>query len=266
MSEIDDLSLSEAVTNFLSALSPEKGQEAQQELTKFIRWYGGDRLLRGLTALEVEKYGESLSSSLTDPEKTMEPIRNFLSFAKKKKMITVSLASHLRISKTKQIRSAKRPVEVEQIALTSEGYSVLEEELDRLKAERPNIAEQLKHAAADKDVRENAPLEAARERQGQIEARIRDIEATLKGATIIKSELKKARVIGVGCTVSLYDMTSGEKLCYTLVSPSEADPIDGKISIASPTGRALLDQMTGTVIEVDAPVGTFRYKIEDIKG
>ena len=266
MSEEGNLSLSEAVTTFLSTLPPDQSQEAQQELSKFIRWYGGARLISELSALEVEQYGDSISSSVIDPENTIGPVRNFLSFAKKKRMIAVSLASHLRVSKAKQGRSAKKTVEVAQVTLTQEGYTAMEDELEKLKAERPLIAEQIKHAAADKDVRENAPLEAAREHQGQVEARIREIEATLKGATIIEEEAISIEGIGVGCTVNLSDVSSGEQLCYTLVSPSEADPLSGKISIASPTGRALLDQSVGAVVEVEAPAGILRYKIEEIKG
>ena len=266
MTDQGNLSLSEAVTVFLGSLVPEQSQDAQPELIKFIRWFGGERPIVELTALDVEKYGNSFSSSLSEPEKTIGPVRNFLAFAKKKKIITVSLSSHLRINKAKKGRLAKRSVEVEQVTLTAEGHKMHTEDLDRLKGQRPQIAEQIKLAAADKDVRENAPLEAARERQGQVEARIREIEAILKRATIVDSLNKTSWGVGIGCIVKLCDVDSGEELCYTLVSPSEANPLAGKISIASPTGKALLEQEIGAIIDVIAPVGTLRYRIDDIKG
>jgi transcription elongation factor GreA len=156
--------------------------------------------------------------------------------------------------------------EAEQIHLTSEGHAALKSELEALQNERPRVAEQIRHAAADKDFRENAPLEAAREHQGHIEGRIRELEATIKGATIIKEKTSTTLRVGIGCTVDLSDLTSGEQLHYTLVSPSESNPTKGKLSIASPTGKALLDQEIGAVVEVAAPVGTFRYRIVGIKG
>jgi transcription elongation factor GreA len=271
MAEERKLSLDEAVTMYLATLPPEQRQESQQELNRFVRWYGGDRLMSELGAREIGEYGESVSksikSSVTDPAKKIEPIRNFLTFAKKTKLTAVNLTPNLRVSKTKKGPAVKRSNnEPAQVHLTSEGHAAMKSELETLKDERPRVVEQIRHAAADKDFRENAPLDAAREHQGQLEARIRELEATIKGATIMKEKTSITLRIGIGCTVGLSDLTSGEQLHYTLVSPSESNPTKGKLSIASPTGKALLDQEIGTVVEVTAPVGTFRYRIEDIKG
>jgi transcription elongation factor GreA len=267
MSEQQKLTLSEAVTMFLATLSPEQKQESQQELNRFVRWYGAERPINGLNAREIGDYSDNISSFVTDPVKKLEPVRNFLSYAKKKKLIEISLAPHLRASKAKQGRAVRRrAIEISPITLTSEGYAAMALELDALKKERPRLAEQLRLAAADKDMRENAPLEAAKEHQGQIEARIREIEATLKASTIIEQKPKTKKTVGIGCTVSLRDLGSGEQLSYKLVSPSEANPASGKLSIASPTGKALLDNETGAVVEVIAPVGTLRYQIDEIKG
>ena len=265
MTEQQSLSLSEAVTTFLATLSPEQKQESQQELNRFVRWYGAERPITGLIAREIGNYGDNVSSFVANPAKKLEPVRSFLAYAKKKKLIEISLAPHLRVSKGKQSRSVRKG-SIDTTPLTSEGYATLESELDVLKKERPRIAEQLRLAAADKDLRENAPLETAKEHQGQIESRIREIEATLKSSTIIKKKPKGTKTVGVGCTVSLRDLGSGEQLRYILVSPSEANPTKGKLSIASPTGKALLDNEIGAVIEVIAPVGTLRYQIDEIKG
>ncbi len=271
MAEEHNVSLNEAVTMYLATLTPEQRQESQQELNRFVRWYGGDRLMNELGARQVGEYGESVSksirSSVTDPAEKIEPVRNFLTFAKKTKLTEVNLAPNLRVSKTKKGPVMKRRhQEVAPVHLTSEGHAAMKSELEALKDERPRVVEQIRHAAADKDFRENAPLEAAREHQGQLEARIRELEATIKGATILKEKTSITLRVGIGCTVGLCDLTSGEQLHYTLVSPSESNPTKGKLSIASPTGKALLDQETGAVVEVAAPVGTFRYRIEDIKG
>ncbi len=264
MAEEHNLSLDEAVTMYLATLPPEQRQESQQEVNKFVRWYGGGRLMSELTAREIGEYGESVSKSIT---KKIEPVRNFLTFAKKKKLTELNLAPNLRVSKTKKGPAVKRGhKEAAQVHLTQEGHAAMKSELETLKDERPHVVEQIRHAAADKDFRENAPLEAAREHQGQLEARIRELEATIKGATIMKEKTSITLRVGIGCTVGLCDLSSGEQLHYTLVSPSESNPTKGKLSIASPTGKALLDREVGAVVEVTAPVGTFLYRIEDIKG
>jgi transcription elongation factor GreA len=271
MADEHNLSLDEAVTQYLATLPLEQRQESQQELNRFVRWYGGDRLMSELGAREIGEYGESVSksirSSVTDPAKKIEPVRNFLTYAKKAKLTEVNLAPNLRASKTKKGPVVKRSrQEAAQVHLTSEGHAAMKSELEALKDERPRVAEQIRFAAADKDFRENAPLEAAREHQGHIEGRIRELEATIQGATIIREKSSISLRVGIGCQVDLSDLTSGEQLHYTLVSPSESNPTKGKLSIASPTGKALLDQEIGTIVEVYAPVGTFRYRIESIKG
>jgi transcription elongation factor GreA len=267
MAEPRDASLSEAVTIFLASLSPDQKQESQQELSRFVRWFGGDRPLSQLTAMEVGNYCGGIGSAVTDLARRLESVRTFLSWAWKQKMTRSNLAVHVRASKSKQGRVVRRPAaEVALAALTPEGYALLEAELQELKAERPRIADQLRLAAADKDFRENAPLEAAREHQGQTEARIRELEAILKGSSLVEEVVKPLKGVGIGSMVSLFDLSSGEELRYKLVSPSEADPARGRLSIASPIGRALLDQEVGTVIQVMAPAGKMEYRIDEIKG
>lgn len=258
--------LAQAATDFLASLEPNERQDHRQELNKFVRWCGTERPLQEISAQDVSKYAESLDSSSPNAARNASSIKAFLSYAKKNGLIMSNLSVHLRVKKssTKQPTIAKEKRQT--IAMTTEGYRELEAELTELKKERPRIAEQLRLAAADKDLRENAPLETAKEHQGQIEARIREIEATLNASTIVKKKPKGTKTVGVGCTVSLRDLGSGEQLRYILVSPSEANPTKGKLSIASPTGKALLDNEIGAVIEVIAPVGTLRYQIDEIKG
>ena len=108
MSEQHNVTLSEAVTLFLATLSPEQRQEGQQELNRFVRWYGASRPLSDLTAREIGDYGTNISAAVTDPEKRIEPVRAFLSYAKKQKLISVSLAPHLRVTKAKRRRTARQ--------------------------------------------------------------------------------------------------------------------------------------------------------------
>ncbi len=262
--EQQNLSLAEAAIRFLSTLPAQERQESQQELNKFVRWYGGERIISELTIPEVANYAEGIGTSATNPMRKLETVKAFLTYAKKEGLIKTSLAPHLRVAKSASKRglSAKRRLEGI-ISLTPEGYAEIETELAALKSERPRIADELYRAMADKDFGENAPLDAIREHQGQIEARIRSLEATLKAASVLNEVV--AEKAELGSKVTLRYLESGEEICYTLVDPREANPIKGKLSIASPTGKALLNRAKGDVVEVAAPAGRLRYQIESIE-
>ncbi len=260
-----NLSLAEAATQFLAALSPEERKKNQQELNKFVRWYGMERSLRGLAAHEVANYAERMEGSSANAVKRIEPVRAFLAYAKKKGLTETNLAVHLRLKKGVPKPPPARKVKArESVILSQEGYRTLEEELSALKRERPKIVDEIRRAAADKDFRENFPLEAAKQRQGLVEARIRELEETLKSAMVAAEEVNTAK-ISLGCTVVLQDLSSTGELRYTLVDPREANPVKGKISVASPMGKALLDRGEGEVVEVAAPAGKLHYRIQRIE-
>jgi transcription elongation factor GreA len=260
-----DTSLGQAATQFLLTLSSEESLKAQQEVYKFVRWYGEKRPLSGLTVPEVANYAEQITSSTTEVTEKLGIIKNFLAYTHKQGMTKKNLAVHLKGKKTtpKPKSSIKRHAH-RKILLTNQGFTDLQTELESLKKERPLMAEEIKKAASDKDFRENAPLEAAREHQGHIEARIKQLESTLKMAALVDEQETSGREISFGDTAVLLDMASGEKVRYTLVDISEAHPMEGKISVASPMGQALVGHLKGQNIEVQAPAGILHYRIEEI--
>ncbi len=259
-------SLGQVATQFILTLPSEEKLRAQQEVYKFVRWYGEKRPLIGLTIPEVANYAEQITFSTTEVVEKLGIIKTFLAYAHKQGLTRTNLAVHLKSKKTppKSASPLKRRSH-RKVLLTSQGYADLKAELTTLKNERPRIAEELQKAASDKDFRENAPLEAAREYQGQVEARIRKLESTLKMATLVDEQQTRGREITFGDTVVLRDLASGEQASYTLVDASEANPIEGKISVASPMGQALLGQTKGQNVEVKAPAGILHYRIEDIQ-
>ncbi len=259
-------SLGQVATQFILTLPSEERLRAQQEVYKFVRWYGEKRPLIGLTIPEVANYAEQITSSTTEVVEKLGIIKTFLAYAHKQGLTRTNLAVHLKSKKTppKSASPLKRRSH-RKVLLTSQGYADLKAELTTLKNERPRIAEELQKAASDKDFRENAPLEAAREYQGQLEARIRKLESTLKMATLVDEQQAGGREITFGDTVVLRDLASGEQVSYTLVDASEANPIEGKISVVSPMGQALLGRMKGQNVEVKAPAGVLHYRIEDIQ-
>ena len=128
--------------------------------------------------------------------------------------------------------------------LSKEGYQRLQSQLEEWKGERVKVVEDIKLAMEDKDFRENAPLDAAKERQGLIESKIRELESGLSTAEIIGPGSKKTKHVRVvvGSTVRLKDSSSGRQVSYTLVDVREADVAAGRISTASPVGQALLNR------------------------
>ena len=260
----EEKNLAQAATHFLSSLPPQDRTECQQELNKFVRWYGSERPLSELAASEVTSYAELIEGSSANADKKLAPVRSFLSYAKKEGLTKNNLAVHLRVKKgsLKQVPTERE--QAESITLTPEGYEELTAELSTLQAQRPKIAEDLRKAAADKDFAENAPLDAARDHQGMVEGRIRQLEAILKSAVVTAKKGDSTKVT-LGCTVTLQDLSYNEELRYTLVNRGEANPSRGKLSIDSPTGRALLRRRQGDTIEVAAPAGILRYCVLKIE-
>ncbi len=257
-------SLEELATRYLFSLPESERAGNGQEINRFLFWFGRERRVAELSIPEVAKYAEQISA--TDPLRNLEPVRAFLQYAKKEKLTSSNLAAHLRVKKapTKPEGLGKKPPRQAQ-SLSPEGYAKLEAELAALKGERSRLAEELHLAAADKDFRENAPLEAVREEKGRQEARIRELDSILQSAIIDTGERRELSKIVTGHTVIIRDLDSDTELRYTLVNPSEVNPMQGKISIASPMGKALLGRGEGEVIEVTAPVGMFHYLIERVE-
>ena len=258
--------LGEAAGQFLAGLSPPERETSQPEVYKFVRWYGWERPFAGLTAPEVANYAERLSLSDTEYGKKLELIRAFLAYARKAGWSKTNLATHLKAKKTRTgPPPAARQNRPEVVPLTREGYAELETELSVLKNKRPQLIEEMRRAAADKDFRENAPLAAAREQRGHLEGRIRELEETLKAATTINGDRKSTLKTNIGDSLLLCDLASGEELRYIIVSPREVNPTQGKISSASPLGQALTGRGEGETVEITVPAGKLRYQIRRIE-
>lgn len=261
-----NLSLGEAASRFLAQLPTGEKGTSQQEIYKFVRWYGWERTFTRLTAPEVANYAERLSQSDTDYVRKLEMVRAFLAYAKKEGWSKDNLAIHLktRKSKTRSGSSARRG-RTEPVSLTRQGYEELQAELATLRDKSRQLIDDMRRAAADKDFSENAPLDAAKEQRGQVEGRIMELEEILNSSVIIGEKREVATKVDIGDTIVLKDLTSGEELRYMLVSPREVDPTRGRISAASPIGRAAIGKSQADTVEVTVPAGRLRYQIMRIE-
>ena len=151
--------------------------------------------------------------------------------------------------------------------MTLRGAESLRAELRRLKSEaRPNIIKAIAEARGHGDLSENAEYHAAREQQGFIEGRIKEIEHKLANAQVIDpAKLPNTGRVVFGACVELEDQTDGVRVTYQVVGEDEADIRSGRISVSSPIARALVGKSEGDVVDVAAPGGTRSYEIVAVR-
>ncbi len=153
------------------------------------------------------------------------------------------------------------------IPLTRRGAQLLKDELHRLKTvERHAVIQAIAEARAQGDLSENAEYDAAKDKQGFIEGRIKELESKLAAAQVIDPATLDAggRVV-FGATVDLEDEDGGQPVSYQIVGDDEADLKQGKISISSPIARALIGKSAGDTAEVQAPGGIRHWEIVDVR-
>ena len=150
----------------------------------------------------------------------------------------------------------------EKVHMTRQGYEQASAELKQLKAvERLQVVEEIRRAREHGDLSENAEYDAAKDKQGLIEARIRQLEDRIARAEIVDTSGPPPDRVRFGTTVYLEDCDSGEQLKYTLVGQDEADAGKGLVSITSPMARALIGKAAEDVAVVKAPAGTRELEI-----
>jgi len=153
------------------------------------------------------------------------------------------------------------------VPMTVRGAELLREELRKLKSElRPRIIEAIAEARAHGDLKENAEYHAAKDQQGFVEARIKEIEAKLSNIQVIDVTTVDAKgKIVFGATVELLDEQTGKEIVYRIVGEDEADIKDGLISFTSPIARALIGKNEGDDVSFSAPGGERRYEVIQVR-
>ncbi|MQG47633.1 MAG: transcription elongation factor GreA [SAR202 cluster bacterium] len=251
----------EAFTKDSKTLSTQKKKAAQTEISRFVRHLGSDRSIRTIIPSEIGEYSNDFvkRTSQTEHEK-IKSVKKFLAFLVNNQYTNANLSQHLRLRRSRRTRALQN-IATKSVNLTQSGYDDMKVQLSQLQKERIRLTGEIERAAADGDVRENAPLEAARENQAMVMSKMRDIESTLKIAEIIDSKTNDTRV-QIGSKVSLIQSESGMKLDYQLVEPREASPLNKKISSQSPVGEAILGRRVGDEVTVNTPAGQQTYKVE----
>ena len=262
-----EVTLSEACHSYLETRAKQKKDFPQQELFRFARWCDWGRLTHTINPKHIEDYCVTLEGMGDERTAHLDITKKFLTYLYQNGLTASNLAPHAKVRRLgrKAVRQAARR-QPQSSKLTADGHRRLQEDLADLKGQIVHVVDEIRLAAATKDFSENSPLDAAREQQGQLESRIREIEAILREASVITeskdSRQRKVTRIEIGSRVSLRDVESGRQVKYMLVHSSEADPTGGKISDASPIGKAVMEKHVGDEVAVTTPKGTMVYRVE----
>ena len=238
-------------------------------LQHFARYFSPDTPLQKLTKKSVNDYGDHVNGNGTVPEAEshLRTVKKFLEHVNKSLSLTEdNLAPSVRIRKPRTradatlISSESQPIE-----LTSEGHAQLVMQRDKLLTESETLVHEIRRARADGDVTENSPLDAAREEQGRVEARIQEITVTLEKSVIIEEgQARDNKVVKIGAKVKVKDLSSDREPEYTLVNKTEANPLELRISDDSPMGKALMGKRVGQRLLVQTPRGKQNYEVVSI--
>ena len=272
---MDSVTVADAVEKYLATNKEKDIPAAQRELSRFIQECGRysdgrDREVSSLQPIQVEEYSATSGHFGDEGAVRLAITKRFLAFLTKDGFTDSKLASFAKARRNGRKRALGKPrsgLLSEPKQFTAEGHSKLLSELEQLKAKRGNLAEAIREASSTGDVSENSPLDAAKEEQGQVESRIRDLEINLKDAIIMSESGKSGTKAAarLGSRVVLLHLDTDKKTEYLLVEPSEADPTTGKLSIASPVGQAVLNHTSGDKVDVTTPNGKVPYEVTKVR-
>ena len=257
-------------------------EPAREAVTRFLWHFGPSTPVSDLSPKSMEGFQETVGTNTMDLASRLQPVKEFLRYCwKQEYTVTVdadgnantqNLGNYLRIKQPTSVVKDDSRFQHEQaqtFEMTADGLHSLHEELGQLNAEMPEAVQAVAAAREDKDIRENAPLEAAREYQERLKSRIDELEYQIAHA-VVREEQATGRA-KLGSRVSVVEVDDngadlGEAREYTLVGTTEANAAARRISVESPLGRGLLDQPADRQIEIQAPSGRKRFRLLAVTG
>ena len=272
--------LIKSVNLYTNRMRKSRKETIKNDLSSFIQWltislenksYDENSNLENinLNIIEpffIEQYVKltNLKHSNQNASKKLTVARDYLNYIHTEGFTESNLGNHIRNKKGRRSGSVSLKSKVHEgdlVEISKEYHDSLEKELNVKYKEREDVVVDINKAAADKDFRENAPLEAAREKQGLIESQIKTIEETLRRSVIFntKRSNKKNKIAQIGSKVTLEKENKRTKI--NLVASPEADVNLSKISLESPLGKALLGKGENDHVTISAPAGEIKYKI-----
>lgn len=262
------VTLGDALSEYLQTLKPDVLHQHEMFVRKYVEHAGPDTVVAELTGSRVESYAE-FSIKHTDPNASQRvaALKSWFQFLKKKNYAAANYGVHIRMRKPANSRVPGAPqvrLQAPPIEMTAEGIEDLKREFADLEGKIPDLIKNVEVARSDGDLRENAPYHAAREALAFADNRKKQIEEALKRAVVVDRSAKDQDLAAVGSTVAVTLLDKNFQVTYQLVGPREANAAEKRISVDSPVGRVLLGCRVGQEVEVAAPQGTMRYRIDAI--
>lgn len=260
------MTLADALDQYLDSLKPELRNTHGPYVRKYVEYTGGEVEIHDLSRARVESYVEAQIST-TDPaaQERVTALKGWFKFLHKRGLTDENLGVQVRVKRTSSGRTAapRRQQHLETVEMTAEGIEALTQELHDLEAKVPELRSAIAEAREDKDFRENAPLDAAREAMAFNEQRRKEIQAQLKRAVV--AEIKGASdITAVGSLVTVTRLDDEKQTVFKLVGPREANATERKISVESPVGRQLLGRRPGDEVTVEVPSGVIAYRVDAV--
>lgn len=258
------ITLEEALDEYLATLSPEDHNDQSSFVRRYVEHAGGDTAVAAVTGARVESFAEtSIQNSDPAAPRRVKALKAWFQYLKKRGYAEKNHGVHVRLRRpaARGGRAVRAVVNEEPIEMTAEGLAALRADLERLEADVPDLVKAISVAREDKDFRENAPLEAAREALAFNETRRREITAILRRAVAAGDAGGDDGRSTIGSTVRVTRLDNGREVAYVLVSAREANAADRKISVESPVGKGLLGRRPGDEVTVSAPSGAVQFRV-----
>ena len=263
--ESASITLGEALEEYLGTLAPEDHNAASPFVRRYVDHAGRDMAVAALTGARVESYAES-QIQVSDPAapQRVAALKAWFQYLKKRSYVEKNYGVHIRLRRSAGRAIAAQTVNEAPIEMTAEGIANLRGELDKLEGEVPDLVKAISLAREDKDFRENAPLEAAREALAFNETRRREINATLRRAVAVDEGDDADDRSTIGSTVQVVRLDTDRDIEYKLVSAREANAADRRISVESPVGKELLGRRPGDEVSVSVPSGVVQFRVTGV--
>lgn len=261
------VTLGEAAREYISSLKPAQQQAQESSIRRCLEYFGDQTTVASLSGSKVESFATSqIKSSDRNAEERVGALKGWFQFMRKRGYADQNYGVHIRVRRpagSARSSSSASKVEEAPVEMTQEGFDGRMRQLTELQGRRPDILRAIATAREDKDFRENAPLQAAREELGMVDGEIKQLENEIKRAVIVEHTGSKD-LSGLGSLVTVTRLDTGKKESFTLVGSREANAREKKISVESPVGRELLNRRVGDEVEVAVPSGTIQYRVEGV--
>lgn len=263
---VAQITLGEALDEYLTSLKPVLRHEYEHYVRKYVEHADPTTICATLTGSRVESYAESqIRSADPNAQRRVVALKAWFQFLKKKNYTTANYGINVRVRRSGG-RAGSGAVRMEEapIEMTADGLEALKQELAEIESKVPDLVKSIALARSDGDLRENAPYHAAREALAFTNDRKQRIETSLKRAVVVDSSGRDEDLAALGSMVTVTHIEKNRQETYQLVSSREANARERRISVESPVGKVLLGRRVGDEVQVEAPQGSMRYRIDSV--